>query len=149
MPARLGAITYKPASIPAAVVREAPGALRAVGNYFQNNTPMGVARDVGDLARRGYEAVEKDPYGAGFEALLYASPQTILAATPFDYARMREGSQMLDPYVADNADAARMQSIVDAASAMPPFAVIPAAGMLARKGMRKKHGGLAAKKGRK
>lgn len=149
MPVRLGAAAYKPQAIPAAVAREAPGALRAVGQYFQNNTPMGVMQDVGNLARSGYEAVKEDPYGSVFNTLMYASPQTILATTPFDYAAMREGSQMLDPYVKDDAEAARMQSIVDAASVMPPLAVVPGAGMLARRGMRKKHGGLAAKKRRR
>jgi hypothetical protein len=138
MPVRMGAVTYKPASIPAAVVREAPNALRAVNQYFQNNTPTGVMQDVGNAARSGYEAVKADPYGSVFNTLMYGSPQTILAATPFDYAQMRESSQMLDPYVKDDAEAARMQSIVDAASVLPTLAVVPGAGMLARKGTRKK-----------
>lgn len=144
MPVRLGAVAYKPQAIPTAIARETPGALRAVGNYFQNNTPMGVAQDVGNLARIGYEAFKKDPYGSLVENAVYTNPVTALAFSPFDYARMREGSQMLDPYAKDNAEAAQIQSMVDAASVLPSLAVIPGAQGIARRVPR---AALRAKKG--
>lgn len=147
-PVRLGAAAYRPDVIPTAVARETPGALRAVGQYFQRSTPASVAQDVVNAARSSYEAVKEDPYGAVFNTLLYASPQTILATTPFDYARMREGSQMLEPYAADDAEAARAKSMVDALSVLPPLAVIPGVGSVTRKVIRRERGGLAVKKGR-
>lgn len=147
MPVRLASIAYKPQAVPAAVARETPGALRAVGNYFQNSTPMGVAQDVNNLARSGYEAFKNDPYGSVFESAFYASPATALAAAPFDYARMREASQMLDPYTKDDAELRRMQSMVDAASVLPPLAVIPGVRNAARTATRKaRSAALTAKK---
>jgi hypothetical protein len=145
MPVRYAAAFHKPQAIPAAVVRETPGALRAVGNYFQRSTPMGVAQDVGNLARSGYEAVRDDPYGAVFNTLFYGAMPAPAALT--DYARMREGSQMLDPYVEDNAEAARMQGMVDAASALPSLVVVPGVRNAARTATRKaRSAALTAKK---
>ena len=146
MPVRLASIAYKPQAVPTAVARETPGALRAVGNYFQNSTPMGVAQDVGNLARSGYEAFKNDPYGSVFESAFYASPATALAAAPFDYARLRESSQMLAPYAKDDAELAKIQSMVDAASVLPSLAVVPGARALSRKASR---AALIAKKGLK
>lgn len=148
MPVRLGATAYKPTAVPRAAVQQTPGALRAVGKYFQNNTPMGVAQDATNAARKGYEAVKEDPYGAVVDTLMYASPQTILATTPFDYAAMREGSQMLEPYAADDEEARKARDMVDALSVLPAAMVVPGVGSAARKAMRKKRGGLAVKKGR-
>lgn len=147
-PVRLGAATYKPAAIPQAVVRETPGALRAVGRYLETSTPSGVMSDIGNLMRSGYEGVKEDPYGAVVNTLMYASPQTILAASPFDYAAMRETSEILDPYVKDNQEAANAQGMVDALSIMPTLAVVPGARSVARK-VRRKRGGSVNKKGKK
>lgn len=144
-PVRLSAATYKPSAIPAAVKREAPVAARAVTDYFQRSTPASVAQDVGNLASAGFEAFKNDPFGSLVENAVYANPVTALAAAPFDYAAMREGSQMLEPYVKDDAEAARAQQMVDALSALPAVAVVPGASA-ARKKMRKKAGGLAVKR---
>ena len=147
MPVRLASIAYKPQAIPAAVARETPGALRAVGNYFQNSTPMGVAQDVSNLARSGYEAFKNDPYGSALDTAIYSNPFTALAAAPFDYARMRESSQMLAPYAKDNAEAAKVQSMIDAASVLPPLAVLPGVRNVARATTRKaSRAALTAKK---
>jgi hypothetical protein len=59
---------------------------------------------------------------------------------------MRECSQMLEPYVKDDSEAARAQQMVDALSALPAVAVAPGVGAAARKKMRKKAGGLAVKR---
>jgi hypothetical protein len=131
MPVRYSAAFHKPQAIPAAVVRETPGALRAVGNYIQTSTPMGVAEDVGNMARSGYNSFVKDPYGAVFNGMFYAALPTPALIT--DYARMREGSQMLDPYAENDAAAARAQSMVDAVSVLPTLSVVPAARGAARK----------------
>lgn len=144
-PVRLSAATYKPSAIPAAVKREAPVAARAVTDYFRNNSPAAIAQDVGNLASAGFEAFKNDPFGSLVENAVYANPVTALAAAPFDYAAMREGSQMLEPYVKDDAEAARAQQMVDALSALPAVAVVPGASA-ARKKMRKKAGGLAVKR---
>lgn len=149
MPVRLGAAAYKPTAVPAAVARETPGALRAVGQYFQRSTPASVAQDVANVARSGYEAVKEDPYGSVFNTLLYASPQTILATTPFDYAAMREGSQMLEPYAAEDEEARKARDMVDALSVLPAAMVVPGVGSAARKVIRRKRGGLAVKKGKR
>lgn len=130
MPVRYSAVFHKPQAIPTAVVRETPGALRAVGNYFQNSTPMGVAQDVGNLARSGIEAVKEDPYGAVFNTMFYGAMPAPAALT--DYAAMREGSQMLDPYAKNDAELARTQSMVDAASVLPSLGVVPVARKVAR-----------------
>lgn len=147
-PVRLGAVAYKPTAVPQAVVRETPGALRATRDYFATNTPGGVLSDIGNLIQSGYEGVKEDPYGAVVNTLMYASPQTILAATPFDYAAMREVSQSLDPYVKEDKEAAKAQDMVDALSVLPPLAVVPGAGAVVRK-VRRKRGGSVSKKGRK
>jgi hypothetical protein len=146
-PVRLAAAAYKPSAIPGAVARETPTALRAAGRYFQNNTPMGVLQDVGNLARSGVEAVKEDPYGAIANTGLY----TAFAAPMLlgDYARMREASQMLEPYTAQDAEAAQARDMVDAASVLPPLAVVPGVGSAMRKVMPKKRGGLAVKKRRR
>lgn len=144
MPVRMAAAAYKPQAIPRAVAREAPVAARAVGNYFQNNTPMGVLQDVGNLARSGFEAVKEDPYGAIANTGLYTAFAAPMLLS--DYARMREASQMLEPYAAEDAEAAQARDMVDAVSVLPPLAVIPGVGSAARKVMPKKRGGLAVKK---
>lgn len=143
MPVRLGALTYRPQDVPAAIVRETPGALRSVGQYLQTSTPMGVAQDVADVARSGIEAFRQDPYGSVVDTALYANPFTMLAAAPFDYAAMRESSQMLDPYVKDDAEAAKAKRMVDALSVLPAAGVVPGVATY------KKRGGLAVKKARK
>ena len=148
MPVRLSAAAYRPEAVPAAAAREAPGALRAVGEYFQRSTPASVAQDAANVARKGYEAVKEDPYGVAFDTLLYSSPQTILATAPFDYAAMREGSQMLEPYAAEDEEARKARDMVDALSVLPAAMIVPGVGSAARKVMRKKRGGLAVKKGR-
>lgn len=130
MPVRYSAVFHKPQAIPTAVVRETPGALRAVGNYIQTSTPMGVAEDVGNMARSGYNSLVNDPYGAVFNTMFYGAMPAPAALT--DYAAMREGSQMLDPYAKNDAELARTQSMVDAASVLPSLGVIPAARKVAR-----------------
>lgn len=145
-PVRLAAAAYKPSAVPAAVVREAPGALRAAGRYIQTSTPTSVAEDIGGMVRSGVEAFTKDPYGSVFNTAMYSTPQTIIASTPFDYAAMREASQMFDPYVKDDKLAARDQSRIDAISALPFAFGAPIVGKTIRKAVAKKRGGLAVKK---
>jgi hypothetical protein len=145
-PVRLSAAAYKPRAIPAAVRRQVPVAAQATADYFRDNTPIAIAQDVGDLASAGFEAFKRDPFGSLVETAVYANPITAVAAAPFDYAAMREGSQMLEPYVKDDAEAARAQQMVDALSALPAVAVAPGVGIAARKKMRKKAGGLAVKR---
>lgn len=142
-PVRLGAAAYKPAEVPKAVVREAPGALRAVGRYVETSTPQSVAADVGQLARSGYDAFKADPYGSIFNTGLYAAFPGL--ASVGDYAAMREGSEMLDPYVGEDEEAARAKRMVDAASVLPLAVAAPLIGVNARK-IRRKRGGLAVKK---
>ena len=144
-PVRLAAASYRPGDVPRAVARETPGALRAVGQYLQTSTPMGVAQDVADAARSGIEAFREDPYGSVVNTALYSNPFTMLAAAPFDYAAMRESSQMLDPYVKEDAEAAKAKRMVDALSVLPAAGAVPGIGMAARR----KRGGLAVKKRRK
>lgn len=145
-PVRLGAATYKPAAVPKAVVRQAPTAARAVSNYLRKSTPAAVAQDAANLARSGYEAFVQDPYGSLVESAVYANPITALVAAPFDYAAIREGSQMLDPYTKEDAEAANAQEMVDALSVLPAAAAVPGVGYAARKPrIRKKAGGLAVK----
>jgi len=144
-PTRLAAAAYRPGDVPRAVVRETPGALRAVGQYIQTSTPSSVAQDVVDTARSGYESFVKDPYGSVVNTALYSNPFTMLAAAPFDYAAMRESSHMLDPYVKEDAEAAKAKRMVDALSVLPAAGAVPGVGMAARR----KRGGLAVKKRRK
>jgi hypothetical protein len=141
-PVRLAAATYRPGDVPRAVVSETPGALRAAGQYIQTSTPSSVAGDVAAMARSGIEAFKADPYGSVVDTALYANPFTMLAAAPFDYAAMRESSQMLDPYVRDDAEAAKAKRMVDALSVLPAAGAVPGVGMAARR----KRGGLAVKK---
>lgn len=143
-PVRLGAAAYKPTEVPKAVVRETPGALRAVGRYVETSTPRSVAADIGQLARSGYDAFKADPYGSIFNTGLYAAFPG--AASVGDYAAMREGSEMLDPYVGEDEEAARAKRMVDAASVLPLAVAAPLVGASARKVIRRKRGGLAVKK---
>lgn len=141
-PVRLGAAAYRPADVPRAVASEAPGALRAAGRYIQTSTPMSVAGDVANMARSGIEAVKEDPYGAIFDTALYSNPAIMTLAAPFDYAAMRESSQMLDPYVKEDAEAAKAKRMVDALSVLPAAFALPGVGAAARKA----RGGLAVKR---
>lgn len=133
MPVRLSAVSYRPQAIPAAVAKEAPVAARAVTNYFRNSTPSSIAGDVKNAATSGYNAFINDPYGSVVENGVYANPLTAMLASPFDYARMREGSQMLEPYAKDDAEAAAARDMVDALSVLPGMAVVPGLGVAARK----------------
>lgn len=146
-PVRLSAAAYKPSAIIPAVRRQAPSAARAVANYFRNNSPAAVAQDAGKLASSGIDAFKQDPFGSLVENAVYANPLTALVAAPFDYAALREGSQMLDPYVKDDAEAASAQEMVDALSVLPAAAAVPGVGGAVRKArMQKKTGGLAVKR---
>ena len=112
-PVRLGAAAYKPAAVPKAAVRQAPTAARTVSKYLRESSPAAVAQDAANLALSGYEAFVRDPYGSLVENAVYANPITALAAAPFDYAAIREGSQMLDPYTKEDAEAAKAQEMID------------------------------------
>lgn len=143
MPVRLGAVAYKPLAAPLAVIPGTPGALRAAGNYVMSHTPSDVAHDVGNVATHAYEDAKADPYSALFDTALYSAfPMT---ASVDDYAAMRGASQSIDPYVKDNAEAAKAQQMADAASLLPLAVAVP----IVRSHLRKKRGGLAVKKGRK
>jgi len=146
MPVRLGAAAYKPQAIPAAAKRQAPVAARAVTKYFRENTPRAIAGDVADLAKSGYNAFVNDPYGSLVENAVYMNPITALASAPFDYAAMREGSQMLEPYAAEDEEAQKARDMVDALSVLPAAAAVPGVGSATRKVMRRKRGGLAVKR---
>lgn len=133
MPVRLSAAGYKPAAIPAAVAKKAPVAARAIANYFRENTPSAIASDAANLAKSGYNAFVNDPYGSIVENGVYMNPVTTAIAAPFDYARMRESSQMLEPYAKDDAEAASARDMVDALSVLPGLAVVPGLGAATRK----------------
>lgn len=148
MPVRLGAAAYKPTAVPAAATRQAPIAARAVTNYLRQNTPAAIASDVAGLAKSGYDAFVNDPYGSLVENAVYMNPITALASAPFDYAAMREGSQMLEPYAAEDEEARKARDMVDALSVLPAAMAIPGVGSATRKVIRRKRGGLAVKKGR-
>ncbi len=146
-PVRLGAAAYKPSAIPTAIAKQAPVAVDVVTEYFRNNTPSGVVSDAAELARKGYEGFVNDPFGSIVETAVYANPLTAIAAAPFDYAAMREGSEMLAPYAKDDAEAAKAQEMVDALSVLPGVAAVPGVGYAARKSrIRKARGGLAVKR---
>jgi hypothetical protein len=141
-PVRVGAAAYQPADIPRAVVSETPRAIAAVRDYAARSTPSGMLRDARQGIASGVEAVSRDPYGMAFDGLFYAAPQTAIAAAPFDFAAMRESSQMLAPY-ADDAEAMRYKRMIDALSVLPLAAPIGARRIDPRS--RKKAGGLAVK----
>lgn len=138
-PVRLSAATYKPGNVARAVATETPRAAAAVRDYFAQSTPGGVARDAMQAARSGYESFTRDPYGSVFEGAIYGAFP--LAAATGDYAAIREGSQMLEPYTKEDALAARDQRMIDALSVAPLFG-----GVGARKVSGRKRGGLAVRK---
>lgn len=148
-PARLSYLAHKPEAILPALQRQAPVAANAVVDYVRSSTPSDVAGDVANLATSGYKAFMEDPYGSIVENAVYANPVTAAMAAPFDLARMREASASLDPYVADDAEAARAREMVDALSILPPAFAVPGVSRAARKAMPKKHGGLAVKRKKK
>lgn len=127
-PVRMADAAYRPQDVISGVRRAVPAAVKATGRYLQNATPQKVAQDVRRAGAAVVDAVKEDPYGMAFDTLLYASPQTILAASPFDYASMRGASRELAPYAPQDMEAARAKRMVDALSVLPlagatPFAV--------------------------
>jgi hypothetical protein len=142
-PVRVGAATYRPADIPRAVVSETPRAIAAARDYVARSTPSGMLRDARRGIAAGAEAVSRDPYGMAFDGLFYAAPQTAIAAAPFDFAAMRESSQMLAPYT-DDKEAMGAKRMVDALSVLPLAAPMGARRIDPRS--RQKAGSLAAKR---
>jgi hypothetical protein len=133
MPTHLSAVTYNPGAVVRAVAHAAPTALQAIpgalhtaGSYVSSHTPSAVGRDVSGLLSQAYDAIKADPYGIPFDTALY--PAFPLAASADDYAQLREASQSLEPYVKDDAEAAKAQNTVDLMSALPLAVAVPAAG---------------------
>jgi hypothetical protein len=152
-PVRLSAATYRPQDVPRAVISETPKMASAVADYFAKSTPSGLLRDAQQGITSGVEAFANDPYGMVFDTMLYAAPQTALAAAPFDYAGMRESSKMLadvarDPYVDEGtrADLRNTQRMVDALGVLPLAAPLAPAAAMRKAPRRKKTGGLAVKR---
>lgn len=141
-PVRMSAAAYKPENVARAVVTETPRAAAAIRDYFARSTPSSVARDAMQAARSGYESFTRDPYGSVFESAVYGAFP--LAAASGDYASIREGSQILEPYAKGDALADRDQRLIDALSVAPLLG-----GVGARKAVQRKRGGLTVKKGRK
>jgi hypothetical protein len=134
-PVRMSAAAYRPEDIMPALASEAPRAFNAVRDYFTNNSMGAIAGDAMSAGRAGYESFRRDPYGSIFENALYATPATALMASPFDYAGMRESSQMLAPYAGDDAEAAKAQRMVDALSVLPGLAAVPGMAPAGRRAM--------------
>lgn len=138
MPVRLAAAGNNVRAIPGAIARSTPRAAQAVSNYVAQTTPMQAARDTGALVMSGLDALRRDPYGSVFEGALYANPLTATVASGGDYAAMREASASLDPYVAEDREAAEARDMVDALSVLP--LAVP---LTLRKVKRRKRGGRA------
>lgn len=116
-PVEMGAVAYRPQDVPRALVSEVPRWAFAAGDYLSRNSAGTIASDAERLARTEFENMRKDPYGYGVEGAVY-SAFPLLAGTG-DYAAVREGSRMLDPYTKNDAEARDAKRMVDALSALP------------------------------
>lgn len=124
-PVRLADAAYRPQDIVQGARRAVPAAAQAAGQYLRNATPQSVMQDARRAGSMAVKAIAEDPYGVVFDSMLYASPTTALAASPFDFAAMRGASRELSPYTRDSREVARIKDMVDAASVLPlatPFA---------------------------